>query len=86
MRVDVVGGVQALAEEWATADRELAEARKRVEQAEREREQVRTRAEHAAKLLSERVGRNLRELVFLIGDEVVIVEHERGIRRQRIEK
>jgi hypothetical protein len=83
---DVVGGLQALAENWVIANREEEEIRQRMGDLERDRSAATRRKEEAAKLLVERVGRNITTRVFHIGNEVLIVEHERGIRLVPVEQ
>lgn len=84
--IDAVGGLQALAEAWAIADEEVRNAKRAVLDAETELNSAVRRQEDAAAKLAERVGRNVTTKVFHVGSDVIIVEHERGIRRVAIEK
>lgn len=84
--IDVVGGVQALAELWVRSDEELREASRRVVEAKAEHERAQRQLEDAATKLMDRVGRTIPTKVFQIGPSVVIVDHERGIQRVSIEK
>lgn len=85
MRTDIVGGVQALAEKWVEADEALSKATRSVKDATEAERQARDWQYQVAKELMTRVGANVTTKVFKIGTDVVIVEHEHGIRRIAIE-
>lgn len=83
--IDVVGGVQQLADAWVAADDDVAEAQRGLIMAEAAVMEATSRREEAHKRLTERVGRNVTTRVFRVGMDVVIVEYERGVRRVRLE-
>lgn len=81
----VVGTAQALAETWAIADEDVRNASRRVVEMKAAHDHALRRQEEASRALMERVGRNITTKVFKVGADVVIVEHERGIRRLQME-
>lgn len=81
VRTDIIGGVHAQAIEWLEADNQLIEAEKILARATEEVRSARGRKENAALKLVERTGRNITLRAFHIGNEVVLVEYERGVKR-----
>lgn len=80
VRTDVVGGLQALAEQYMEAEAEVEELRKQEMNLDNKKNTALRRQADAGTRLLERVGRNVPLTAFVVGDKVLIVEHERGLR------
>lgn len=77
---DVVGGLQAIAEAWVAAEEDLRTANEAKEQAHAEVERAKSRQATAERDLLTRVGQNIPTKVFHIGNKVLIVEYQKGVR------
>lgn len=75
----VVGGLKSLARDWLDAFRAHQTLTKKHEEIESARADAVVRMEHAARILSERVGANVPTRAFHFDDGVLVVDN-RGLR------
>lgn len=83
--IEVVGGVQALADQWSTGFDAVTEAQSDVNKAGERLREAEAQLRTVADRLQERVGANVPMRVFQVCDYAVIVEAGRMIRRIRFE-
>lgn len=77
--------LQEYAERWVAANNEIARLDTEARKINYEQSKATEKRKACADELLKRVGNNVRTKVFKVDNQVVIVEHEHGVRMERIE-